>query len=121
MMSDIGQVFAAHAAGLRFEQLPEPAVLAAKKTILDSLAVMLAASGSEPAVRPVVDLVRESGGRAEASVLGFGFKAPAVLAAFDNGAMTHSLNYDDYLPWGQHCSLSIIPAALAIAERTGEV
>jgi 2-methylcitrate dehydratase PrpD len=119
--TDIGQCFADFAVGVRYEQLPAPAVTAAKKTILDSLAVMLAASGTEPAVRAVVDLVQESGGRPEASVLGFGFKAPAIMAAFANGAMAHSLNYDDQLPWGQHPSLSIVPAALAITERRSGV
>jgi 2-methylcitrate dehydratase PrpD len=119
--TDIGQYFADFAATVRYEQLPAPAVAAAKKTILDSLAVMLAASGTEPAVRAVVDLVQESGGRPEASVLGFGFKAPTIMAAFANGAMAHSLNYDDQLPWGQHPSLSIVPAALAITERRGGI
>lgn len=119
--TDVGQHLAAHAAGLLYEQLPGPAVSAAKKTVLDSVAVMLAASGTEPAVRSVVELVRESGGREESSVLGFGFKAPAVMAALANGAMAHALNYDDYLPSGQHCSLSVVPAVLAIAERARAV
>jgi 2-methylcitrate dehydratase PrpD len=119
--TDVSQSFADFAADIQYEQLPDAAVAAAKKTILDSLGVMLAASGTEPAVGAVVDLVKESGGRPEASVLGFGFKAPAIMAAFANGAMAHSLNYDDQLPWGQHPSLSIVPAALAIAERRSNV
>jgi 2-methylcitrate dehydratase PrpD len=114
--ADVGTRFAELAAKVDFEHLPREAVHAAKKTILDSLGVMLAASGTEPSVRPVVDLVRENAGREEASVLGFGFKAPATSAAFANGAMSHSLNYDDYLPWGQHCSLSLVPTVLALTE-----
>lgn len=90
---------------------------AAKKSILDTLGVILAAGGTEPAVQGVVDLVRESGGRPEASVLAFGGKAPAIMAAFANGAMAHCLDYDDQTPWGQHASSSVIPAAFAVAER----
>ncbi|MCL8011300.1 MmgE/PrpD family protein [Streptomyces sp. AS02] len=94
---------------------------AAKKSILDTLGVILAAGGTEPAVQGVVDLVRESGGRPEASVLAFGGKAPAIMAAFANGAMAHCLDFDDQTPWGQHASSSVIPAAFAVAERKGGV
>ncbi|MDQ0029051.1 MmgE/PrpD family protein [Arthrobacter bambusae] len=114
--ANVGMRFAELAAKVEFDHLPGKAVEAAKKTLLDSLGVMLAASGTEPSVRPVVDLVREGAGREEASVLGFGFKVPATSAAFANGAMSHSLNYDDYLPWGQHCSLSLVPTVLAVTE-----
>jgi 2-methylcitrate dehydratase PrpD len=43
------------------------------------------------------------------------------MAAFANGAMAHCLDLDDQTPWGQHASSSIVPAALAIAERIGGV
>lgn len=119
--NDLGRQFAQFAAGVEYEQLPASAVAGAKKTLLDSIGVILAASGAEPAVRPVVDLVREGGGRQESTVLGHGFRAPATEAAFANGAMAHSLNYDDQTPWGQHSSSSVIPAVLAIAERVGAV
>ncbi|RNM12165.1 MmgE/PrpD family protein [Nocardioides pocheonensis] len=118
---DVSRQFADFARSARYEDLPAGAVDAAKKTIVDSLAVMLAASGDENATRAVVDMVREMGGREEASVFGFGFRAPAMLAAMANGAAMHSLNFDDYLPWGQHCSLSLVPAVLAAAERMERV
>ena len=60
---DLSRQFAAFAAALEYQVLPAAAVTGAKKTLLDSIGVTLAASGAEPAVRPVVDLVRESGGR----------------------------------------------------------
>jgi 2-methylcitrate dehydratase PrpD len=119
--TDIARVLADHVAGLEYEHLPAPAVAGAKKTVLDALGVMLAASGSEPAVAPVLDLVRECGGRPESTVLGVGIAAPAVMAAFANGALAHSLNFDDQTPWGQHAAASVVPAALAVAERMGGV
>jgi 2-methylcitrate dehydratase PrpD len=119
--TDVGHDLAAFAAGVEYATLPASAVEGAKKTILDALGVILAASGTEPAVRGVVDLVRESGGRPESTVLGFGGKVPAIMAAFANGAMAHCLNYDDQTPWGQHSSTSIVPAAFAVAERRGGV
>jgi 2-methylcitrate dehydratase PrpD len=83
--------------------------------------VIMAASGLEPAVRPVIDLVLSSGGTPEAAVLAFGGRVPADQAAFANGALAHCLDFDDQTPWGQHAASSIVPAVLAVAERQGGV
>jgi 2-methylcitrate dehydratase PrpD len=112
---------ASHVSGTNYESLSPDAIDIAKKSILDSLGVILAASGMEPAVRAVVDLVKESGGRPEASILAFGGRAPAIMAALANGAMAHCLDYDDQTPWGQHSGSSLLPAVFAAAERRGLV
>jgi 2-methylcitrate dehydratase PrpD len=118
---DLVHLFASHTASLTYYQLPEEARLAAKKSILDTLGVILAASGMEPAVRAVIDIVKESGGAPDCTVLGFGGRAPAMMAALANGALAHCLDYDDQTPWGQHTASSIVPAAFAVAERQGGV
>ena len=117
--TDVSRHLADLAASVDYSSLPAGAAEAAKKSILDTLGVTLAASGMEPAVRSVVDLVRDCGGRPEASILGFSGRASAIMAAFANGAMAHCLDYDDQTPWGQHASSSIVPAAFALAERMG--
>jgi 2-methylcitrate dehydratase PrpD len=66
---DLVHLFASHTAGLTYDQLPDEAQLAAKKSILDTLGVILAASGMEPAVRAVIDIVKESGGTPDCTVL----------------------------------------------------
>src|SRR4051812_39320284 len=53
-----------------FDHLPAAAIDAAKKSLLDTLGVMLAASGTEPAVRAAIDLATEAGGKPEASIPG---------------------------------------------------
>ena len=121
MMTDLSDHFADYIVATRYEALPQNAVDAAKKSMLDILGVMLAASGLEPAVQGVIELVQETGGRPESSVLGFGGRAPASWAAFANGAMAHCMDFDDLTPWGNHASSSIIPAVLAVAERKGGV
>ncbi|NEI82246.1 MmgE/PrpD family protein, partial [Rhizobium ruizarguesonis] len=68
--ADLSQELAEFAANTRFADLPPAAVEAAKKSVLDTIGVMLAASGMEPAVRPIVELVQESGGKGEATILG---------------------------------------------------
>ncbi|MEU6443106.1 MmgE/PrpD family protein [Streptomyces sp. NPDC047046] len=119
--TEMATQLAEFAAGAKYENLPAPAVDGAKKSLLDTLGVILAASGTEPAARAAVDVVRDTGGHPQATVLGHGFQAPALMAAFANGAMAHCLNFDDQTPWGQHCGTSIVPAALAVAERQGGI
>jgi 2-methylcitrate dehydratase PrpD len=118
---DLSVLLARHVASVRFEHLSAEAVDGARKTILDTIGVCLAASGQEPAVRAVVDLAKESGGREESTILGFGGRVPAMMAAFANGALAHCLDFDDQTPWGQHAASSLVPATLALAERRGGV
>jgi 2-methylcitrate dehydratase PrpD len=119
--ADLSEDFAAFVAGTRYDDLPADAVEGAKKSVLDTLGVILAATGVEPAVRGVNELVREAGGKPESSLMGFGGRAPAVMAAFHNGAMAHCLDFDDHAPEGHHPSSSIVPAAFALAERAGGI
>ena len=96
--------------------LPPDAIEAAKKSLLDTIGVTL-----EPIATPVLEYVRENGGRPEATVLGTDLKVPAGAAAFANGALAHSLDFDDLTYWGHHAASSIVPATLAAAERRGSV
>ena len=121
MPQDIVHEFARAIAETRYENLSPAAVDAAKKSVLDTFGCILAASGTEPAVRAVVDVARDSGGKAESTVLGFGGKAPATWAAFANGAMAHCLDFDDRTPWGAHAGSSLMPAAFALAESRGGI
>lgn len=119
--TDLVHILASHAATLRYDDLPEAAREAAKKSLLDTLGVALAASGLEPAVQAAARIVAETGGAPQSTLLAFGDKAPAMMAAFGNGALVHGLDYDDQTPWGQHCGSTIIPAVFALAERQGGV
>ncbi|MGW0792755.1 MmgE/PrpD family protein [Streptomyces sp. NPDC002911] len=93
--AEVSGVLAEFAAEVTYDKLPQPAVDSAKKSLLDTLGVILAASGTEPAAHAAVDVVRDTGGRPQSTVLGHGFRAPAIMAAFANGAMAHCLNFDD--------------------------
>lgn len=118
---DLCHDFARHTVKTRYEDLPPEAVEAAKKAILDTLGVILAGSGMEPAVRGVIDVALGSGGRRECSVFGFCGRASAPMAAFANGVMAHCLDFDDQTPWGAHPDSSIVPAVLALIERQGGI
>ena len=94
--ADLAHHFADLAFDTKYSDLPGDAIDAAKKTILDTLGVSLAASGLEASIGSVLEYAREIGGRPEASVIASDATLPAGLAAFVNGAMAHCLDYDDY-------------------------
>ena len=119
--ADLSNDLARFAATTRFEDLPPESVETAKKSILDTLGVILAASGMEPAVKALIDLVRDEGGRPDCTILGFGGRVPAGHAALANGALAHCLDFDDQTPWGAHPDSSVVPTALALAELKGGV
>jgi 2-methylcitrate dehydratase PrpD len=118
---DLSQKLAQFAATTRYCDLPAAAVESAKKGILDTLGVSLAASGMEPAVAPIIELVRENGGREEATILGLGERVPATAAAFANGSLAHALDFDSQTPWGAHPDSSVVTTALTLAEMMGGV
>ena len=120
-MRDLSHEFAAAAAATDVERLSAAAVETAKMSVLDTIAVALAASGVEPSCRTVIDLVQHEGGRPEATGWGLQWQGPATNAAFVNGALAHCLDFDDQTRWGQHAGSSVVPSSLALAERRGGV
>lgn len=104
----------------QYENLNEQEVLATKHGILDTLGVLMAGTTLGPKVKEIVEFVKESGGKEEATILGFGGKVPAMMAAYANGATVHSLDFDDtHDPSTLHPTASCLPAALAVMEKLG--
>lgn len=66
------------------------------------------------------EAARDMGGRAESTLVGFGGKTSAPMAAFVNGALTHPIDYDDTIDeFINHPSGHTFPAALAVSEKIG--
>lgn len=90
----------------------------ARRCLIDSLAVALAASRERP-----ISLLKEvvlPSGRAEAAILGTGERAAADIAAQVNGMMISLLLFDDnHLPMRGHPSAPVLPVALALGEACG--
>lgn len=107
-----------HVANLRYDVLPEELVTLMKKCVLDTLGVTIAASTIAPEAKLVADYVRDLGGKEEATILGFGGKAPAAWAVYVNGSLGHMADYDDIVITN-HVSIATIPVALAVAEKLG--
>jgi 2-methylcitrate dehydratase PrpD len=115
----LAEQLAAFAAGTAFDDLPGDVVESVKMRILDTLGIAVAAAPLDTS-RAARDWAQEQGGVARASAVGVEQRLPANLAAFVNGVLAHSLDYDDtHLPSVLHPSASVVPAALAAAERAG--
>ena len=113
------QRLAAFAAGTTYDALPAEVTTSVKRRVLDILGIALAASARGLA-DGVLELVADDGGAPRASVVGSELRVPEAQAAFVNGTLAHSLDFDDtHLPSVLHPSASVVPATLAMAEAAG--
>jgi 2-methylcitrate dehydratase PrpD len=104
----------------KLENVPQEAVHTAKMFVIDTLGVALAGSTATGCAE-AVKMIKEQGGRPDSSILIYGGKVPAQEAAFANSMMIHGRDFDDTHegPAGAHCNVSVLPAALAMAEKNG--
>lgn len=104
------------AAGVSFEDLPQPVVHAARRAVLDSLGVTLGGSRNE-AVTILLGLAEDVGGAPVATLVGHQRRTDVVTATMINGVMAHVLDFDDtLLPTRIHASAPLLPALLAVGE-----
>jgi 2-methylcitrate dehydratase PrpD len=97
--------------------LPSAVAERAKHHLLDTLSAMVSGSQLLPGQR-AIEFARSQGGAAEALVIGTDFVTSAINAALANGMHGHSDETDDtYYLALVHPGCSIVPAALAMAER----
>jgi 2-methylcitrate dehydratase PrpD len=130
--SGISAAVAGFIATTSFDEIPDQAIAAAKRCLIDGLGVMLAGAtvrGSE-ILREYISSVgppgrdREAG---EATVLGpERLRAPAAQAALANGASGHAMDYDDTQLSSSpdrvfglltHPTVPALAASLAVGER----
>lgn len=113
------QLLATFAEDASYESLPPEVRASVVNRVLDTIGVALAAIPLDTS-RSVMEYAASQGGNPQAHALGLDFPLPAAQAAFVNGVLAHSLDYDDtHLPSILHPSASVIPASLAAAESAG--
>lgn len=121
-IEDASAAFARAIRTVRYEDIPRAALDAARINLLDGIGVALAATTTTPACREMAEIAQELGGQPEASIIGYGGKVPAHMAAWVNAALVHSLNYNDlYDAYWSHPGGTLVPVGLASAERAGKV
>ncbi len=117
----IAERYAEYATSLRFSDLPSEVVDHAKKLILDIMANDLGGHAwmqSGPTILAGVRRLNDTG--RGATVLATGEPMAPQWATLANGAMAHSLDYDNHHAKGViHAGSSVVNAALAAGEETG--
>lgn len=104
-----------------YEDLPEEAVEAAKKLIIDIMATTTAGSTAQ-IVPEVAKYYAGQGGKEEASVFVYGDKIPSPFAAQVNALMGHARDWDDTLEDAViHETVTLIPTCFATAEEMGNI
>lgn len=121
-MSTVSEKIAEWVQATNYNNIPEEVLDIAKRCILDFVGVTLAGSREQTA-RIVRQYVNEVNGKGEATVIGLGIKAPCTEAALANGTVGHCLDYEDFIQpvssaGGPHVTAVVLPAALAVAEKT---
>jgi 2-methylcitrate dehydratase PrpD len=111
------ECLAAFSADLRFDRLPEAVIAHTKLSILDTIGVALAGSGTKEGCDEVLAYTASEKGSGDASVWPSGLRLGPAQAALANAVLARALDYDDIIEFPQiHVSVCVVPAALALAQ-----
>jgi 2-methylcitrate dehydratase PrpD len=112
----VSERLASRVVSLGYGDLPSEVVAMAKRLLLDQLGLQLRGS-TLPNVQPVRAVATALGGRGEATATGSSTRVSVSQAAWVNGTLGHSAEYDDAHMSAWHTSSAVVPAAMAVAER----
>jgi 2-methylcitrate dehydratase PrpD len=116
----ITQALADHATSLSYDDLPPEAAQKACEMVLDLLGIGFRATVDAESTASIRDTVLAIAGEGEASMLGQERTVHPAHAALLNGALVHSLDFDDTHRGGSvHPGAAIIPTVLALGEQHG--
>jgi 2-methylcitrate dehydratase PrpD len=102
-------------AGISYQDLGVPAIEAARRLVLDGIAVAIAGT-QEEAIHILAAHHKEQGGAAQATAIGNGFRLNTVSAAALNGAAMHVLDFEPMWSPANHALSTTLAAVLALAE-----
>jgi 2-methylcitrate dehydratase PrpD len=116
---DVTARLARYMVAARSQALPAAVSLQCKHRILDTFGAMVSGARMTPG-QMGLGYVRRLGGPPQASVIGSDFRTTAVNAALANAMCAHADETDDFEPVTKaHPGSSVVPAALAMAEKEG--
>ncbi len=102
-----------------YDDLTDAARIAARRLVLDGLAVAVAGSKQEASPGIIAAHLLEMGGSEAATAIGFGYRTSPVNAAYVNGVSMHVLDFEPMWNPANHQLSTTLPAALALAESRG--
>ncbi|MFC1860896.1 MmgE/PrpD family protein [Chloroflexota bacterium] len=112
------EILADYVAGTRYEDLPVEVVNRTKEIIADNIACGLGGRKTREG-DILVDIMKDIGGKSEATVYGDTTKLSFTQAAQVNRVLCNMLDYDDTIIENMtgHLSTVLVPVALAIGEH----
>jgi 2-methylcitrate dehydratase PrpD len=113
---------AAYVTNLRFDDIPPDVLERAKTLTLDFLGSAVRARRDADSTQSILAMLSTLGldGDGAATVFGDGKTYTPAVAALLNGALGHSLDFDDtHADSSLHPSAPVVPAAFAVGEMTG--
>jgi len=119
MNKSISRTISEFAINLKYEDLPTEVVNEVKRFLYDSIGCAFGGFFTKD-VNILRDIYKETGGKPEATIIGFGDKIPAVNATLVNSLMIRALDFND-IYWKEDPShpSDLIPAALSVGEAVG--
>ena len=105
-------------AGTDYENLGEPAIEAARRLVLDGIAIAIAGA-EEEAIHILAAHHKEQGGAGQATAIGNGFRLNTVSASALNGAAMHVLDFEPMWSPANHALSTTLAGVLALAEAHG--
>lgn len=120
-MAQVTRDLAAYTAGIHFDALPADVRERTRFLVLDLVGNMVRGRHDAESTAPLLAAARALGlGAGSAAVFGDSARFTPAGAALLNGALAHSLDFDDTHAAGTlHPGAPVIPAALAAAEMVG--
>jgi 2-methylcitrate dehydratase PrpD len=117
-MGQLEHTLAEFVTGLRLPSVPAETQRVVRRVVL-AVAGTAFAGAEEDGVLALRELLLDAGGAAQATVLVYGDRLPAVAAAQLNATMCRALDFCDAMAPGPHIGAALFPAALAAAELAG--
>ena len=116
--TDLSGRVARHMAAARERALPPEIARETRHRILDTIAAMVSGARLKPG-EAAIRFARAQGGVGEATVLTTAIRTSSVNAALVNAMFAHADETDDFEPVTKaHPGCAVVPAALAMGERT---
>ena len=121
-MTTLTETIARSITSTNYDSIPASVRSKTQFSILDTLGVMVPPSSLDATCENLAAMVAEESGPGQSTFTGLGKKGSSIMAAYLNGSFAHVLDYDDTIDdLGHHPSAQTVPAALAIAERVGNI
>lgn len=120
-MKDLAYDIVENASNINYDSLPKEVVQVTKNFILDTIGNIIAGS-SAPVCNKLIRFIKDFGGNRESTVIAYDTRVPSPDAAFINSTMSFIRGLSDTQDESTtHAYVTVLPVALAMAERKGNV